>query len=215
MSCDQFDRHRNGEVTAEDFTRHARDCAECREQTALDARLDREITALRDPVGADALWEKIEASLVREKQLAAEKGAGKRAPEGPRLIAFLSRRWPVLIPAGAALLVLAVLGIRVFRSPAAPSGILAREALARVESTEKEYLGAIESLESQARPKIAAMDLQEMSLYKDKLAVIDAQIVKCREALASNPGNAHIRRYLLAALQDKRQALADALGSMN
>ncbi|MEN6310478.1 MAG: hypothetical protein ABFD80_02950, partial [Acidobacteriota bacterium] len=175
----------------------------------------RGIATLRSPVGADALWERIEASLVREKRLAAEKRAGKRAPEGPRLIAFLSRRLPLLIPAGAALLVLAVLGVRALRSPAAPSGILARETLARVESTEKEYLGAIESLESQARPKIAAMDLQEMSLYKDKLAVIDAQIVKCREALTSNPGNAHIRRYLLAALQDKRQTLADALGSMD
>jgi len=215
MSCNQFDRHCNGEAADEDFARHARDCAECREQAALDARLDREITALRAPVGADALWERIEASLVREKRMAAEKRAGKRAPEGPRLIAFLSRRWPVLIPAGAALLVLAVLGIHDLRKPAAPSGILARSALARVESTEKEYLGAIESLERQARPKIAAMDLQEMSLYKDKLAAIDAQIVKCREALASNQGNAHIRRYLLAALQDKRQTLADVLGPVN
>jgi len=52
-----------------------------------------------------------------------------------------------------------------------------------------------------------------MSLYRDKLAAIDAQIDKCREALDSNPGNAHIRQYLLAALQDKRQALADVLGS--
>jgi hypothetical protein len=59
------------------------------------------------------------------------------------------------------------------------------------------------------------MDIQMMSLYRDKLAVIDAQIGKCRDALDSNPGNAHIRRYLLAALQDKHQTLADMLGSTN
>jgi hypothetical protein len=129
--------------------------------------------------------------------------------------AFFARRWPVLISAGAALVVLVALGIHGFRKPFVPSEILTREALARVEHTEKEYLSAIESLERQARPRIAAMDFRDMSLYKDKLAVIDAQIGKCREALASNPGNAYIRRYLLAALQDKRQTLADALGSMN
>jgi len=214
MSCDKFDRHGEGAMTAEEFARHVRDCPECREQAALDARLDREIAALRKPVGAEGLWERIETSLGHEKEITAPRD-GKPASGGLKLNAFLSRRWPVLIPAGAALIAVAVLGIHVFRKPPVPSGILAREALARVEIKEKEYLGAIELLERQARPKIAAMDLQMMSLYRDKLVTIDAQIDKCREALASNPANAHIRRYFLAALQDKRQTLADVLGSMN
>jgi hypothetical protein len=63
-----------------------------------------------------------------------------------------------------------------------------------------------------AAPKIEAMDLQMVSLYRDKLAAIDSQIAKCREALNSNPANAHIRRYLLAALSDKRQTLTEILG---
>jgi anti-sigma factor RsiW len=214
MSCERFDRYRNGEGTAEDFARHVRDCAECRELAAHDARLDREIAALRTPVVADGLWERIEASLIREKRLAAEP-AGKRAPGRPWLGALLARRWPILVPAGAAVALLVVLGLIGLRRPIVPSGILASEALARVEQTEKEYLGAIASLERQAQPKIAAMVSAEMSLYEDKLAVIDAQILRCREALASNPGNAHIRGYLLAALQDKRQTLADALVTMN
>ncbi len=214
MSCERFDRYLSGEETAEEFARHARDCAECREQAALDARLDREIATLKSPVVADGLWERIEASLVREKRMAAE-AARKRAPGRLRLGAFLTRRWPVLVPAGAAAVLLVVLGLIGLRRQSAPSGILANEALARVERTEKEYLGAIASLESQARPKIAAMVPEEMSLYEDKLAVIDAQIVRCREALGSNPGNAHIRGYLLAALQDKRQTLADALKTMS
>jgi anti-sigma factor RsiW len=214
MSCDRFDRHLDGEGTAEEFARHARDCAECREQAARDARLDREIASLKSPVVADGLWERIEASLVREKRLTAE-AAGKRASGHSGLRVFLAHRWPVLVPAGAAVALLVVIGLIGLRRSVVPSGILANEALARVERTEKEYLGAIASLELQARPKIAAMVPEEMSLYEDKLAVIDAQIVRCREALASNPGNAHIRGYLLAALQDKRQTLADALVTMN
>jgi hypothetical protein len=216
MSCDRFDRYRSGEGTVEEFDRHVRDCAECREQMALEARLDREIAALRGPVADNGLWDRIEASLIREKGLAVE-AAGKRAPKRPRLGAlgaFLARRWPVLVPAAAAVVLLVVLGLIGLRRPIAPSGILAGEALAKVERAETEYLAAIQSLERQARPKIAAMLSEEMALYEDKLAVIDAQIERCREALASNPGSAHIRRYFLAALRDKRQTLADALGSM-
>jgi len=214
MSCDQFDKYGEGGLTAEEFARHARDCAECRLQTALDARLDREIAALGKPVDAEGLWERIERSLAHEKEITSAR-TGKPASGSPKMRMFLSRRWPVLVPAGAALIAFAVLGPRLFRTPAAAPGILAGGALARVEITEKKYLEAIETLERQARPKIEAMDLQELSLYKDKLAVIDAQIGKCREALDSNPANAHIRRYLLAALQDKRQTLTDMLGSAN
>jgi hypothetical protein len=50
-----------------------------------------------------------------------------------------------------------------------------------------------------------------MLLYRDKLETIDAQIERCKEALALNPASAHIRRYLLAALQDKKGTLAELL----
>ncbi len=213
MSCDKYDKYEEGALTAGEFARHVRDCAECRELAALDARLEGEIMTMRKPVGAEGLWERIEASLRREKEAAAAKEAERDSGTSRwGAGAFFFRRW-ILVPAGAALVLLAVLGFRLLRMPSAPSGLLAGEALARVESTEKEYLRAIESLERQARPKLAAMDVQEMSLYKDKLSVINAQIIKCREALGSNPGNAHIRRFLLAALQDKRQTLADVFGS--
>jgi hypothetical protein len=48
-----------------------------------------------------------------------------------------------------------------------------------------------------------------MLLYRDRLETIDAQIARCQEALAENPSNAHIRRYLLAALQDKKETLRE------
>lgn len=189
-----------------------------REQKALDERLDEEIAAMRSPVADDGLWTRIEAALVREKERTAQAAAeasGKRAPGRSRLDAvgaFFRRRWPVLVPAGAALILALAAGIAVSRRPAAPSGLLAGRALDEVERAEKDHLAAIESLERQVRPKLAASMTEETALYEDRLAVIDAQIDRCRLVLASNPGNAHIRRYLLAALQDKRQTLADALG---
>ncbi len=116
------------------------------------------------------------------------------------------------MPAAASLILAMVVGIAVSRRPAAPSGLLAGRALAEVERIEKDHLAAIESLERQVRPKLASSMTEETALYEDRLAVIDAQIDRCRLVLASNPANAHVRRYLLAALRDKRQTLADALG---
>ncbi|MBP7706013.1 MAG: hypothetical protein KA243_02080 [Candidatus Aminicenantes bacterium] len=193
-----------------------------REQAELDARLDKEIAAMRSPVADDGLWARIEAALVREMERTAETAAeaaavppGTRAPGRSRLDAlgafFRRRRW-VLVPAAAALILAVVVGIAVSRRPAAPSGLLAGRALAEVERIEKDHLAAIESLERQVRPKLASSLTEESALYEDRLAVIDAQIDRCRLVLASNPANAHVRRYLLAALRDKRQTLSDALG---
>jgi hypothetical protein len=46
-----------------------------------------------------------------------------------------------------------------------------------------------------------------MALYRERLETIDAQIERCRRALELNPASAHIRRYMLAALQDKTLTL--------
>jgi len=184
---------------------------------ALDARLDAVIPALRQPAaGGPGLWNRIEAALEEEKARGAAAAMLREAPSAHRqpfgVLRSLGKRW-VLIPAGAAALsLIALAAVLITRSAVSSSGILTARALARVESVEKEYLAAIGDLEKMAGPKIEAMDLQMVSLYRDKLTAIDAQIAKCREALDSNPANAHIRRYLLAALSDKRRTLTEILG---
>jgi hypothetical protein len=82
-------------------------------------------------------------------------------------------------------------------------------ALEKVEQKEREYAAAIAELERVTSSQMAKLDLELMLLYRDRLETIDAQIARCREALATNPGNAHIRRYLLAALQDKTETLRE------
>ena len=86
---------------------------------------------------------------------------------------------------------------------------LAGAALVQVEQKEKEYSAAIAELEAVALPQMAKLDTDLMLLYRDRLETIEAQIERCKEALATNPANAHIRRYLLAALQDKKETLKE------
>jgi len=171
-----------------------------REQEALEARLQAEIDSLKTPISAPHLWERIEAMLRKEETVARSRPAR-----------FL-KKWFILVPASALVLAGIVLGFFFgLKQRVTPSGILAGEALQKIELKERQYVQAIDELEKKARPKMAAMELEMVSLYRDKLETIDAQIRRCRAALASNPANAHIRRYLLAALQDKRQTLAELL----
>lgn len=91
------------------------------------------------------------------------------------------------------------------------SRILSKRALQKVINAESEYESAIADLEKMTSPKMLKLDLELQFLYHDKLATIDEQIEQCREALTQNPGNAHLRRYMLAALQEKKMTLQDIL----
>jgi hypothetical protein len=173
----------------------------------LDRRLAEETRMLRRPIQAPGLWNRIEEALKAEAETSKTRPSALPAPAKNFHLIWL------LIPAAAGAAFILALAVLPPRPSDPASGLLDRRALARVDSQEKEYIRAIDDLEKRARPKISAMDRSLMSLYKDRLALIDAQIDKCREALEQNPSSAHIRRYLLAALQDKKQTLAEALGT--
>lgn len=154
--------------------------------------------------------------------------SGPAAPEQPtkipaprkklRYFSFLKRLIPgpenltFLRTAGVTAAVVVTVGLASWflflrPSPGKASGLMADAALARVETEEREYAAAIEDLEGKAGTKLAEMDFSLMALYRDRLETIDAQIERCREAIGQNPWNAHIRRYMLAALRDKKDTL--------
>lgn len=222
MSCKKFEKYEVGKISSAKFERHTRECTICQEKIRLDERLMSLARSLADkPMHAPQLWARIEedlrkekekGSLPREKERLQSRAAEKEALAS-RLRAMRFKLLP-LVSAAAAVLVAAGLGVYFgFKALSSPpsSGVLERQALARVEKIEREHIKAIEELEKKALPKMASLDLEMMLLYRDKLETIDAQIERCKEALALNPANAHIRRYLLAALQDKKGTLAELL----
>ena len=159
--------------------------------------------SLKKPIEAPSLWNRIEEDL-RNEQNTGARSEGKQS------------RWSLLrlLPAAAAALLIMSVGFYFLLKPeTGKSGILTESRLAKVEKKEREYMEAIEELEERTLPKMADMNLELMLLYRDRLETIDEQIERCREALSENPGNAHIRRYMLAALQDKTNTLMELLES--
>ncbi len=213
MICKELERYDRGELDEAEFRLHASVCSICRE--AL--RLDREVMSLakttRKHIEAPQLWSRIEKGL--RGDFAAKDFKVKKLWAGRSLkLGWLSNRrkslW--LIPATAVLIIGVGLGIYLgTKSRVADSGLLAQNVLVKVEQKEQEYMEAIRELEKQALSRMVDMDLELEFLYRERLETIDAQIAKCQEALSSNPANAHIRRYLMAALQDKKDTLAEVL----
>jgi hypothetical protein len=213
MSCKELERYDQGEMDEAEFARHAASCSFCQQALELDEEVMSLAKTLRQPVEAPRLWSHIEEALrkemAEEQRLAPEPQMKKK----PRL-EHPSFRWRFLRLAAAAAALLVVAGIGIYfglKSSAPSSGLLAQKTLARVEQKEQEYLKAIEDLENQALPRMVDLNLDLVFLYRTRLETIDAQIEQCREALALNPANAHIRRYLMAALQDKKETLVEVM----
>jgi uncharacterized protein HemX len=203
MSCDQFEKYETGEIESREFREHLKTCSYCQEQEKLDARLMNLSRSLREPVQSPGLWERIEHTLTAEEHQ-------RRKP----IVLGISRRSFALYAAAALILIAVALGIYswLFQEKHKP-GLLTEAALKKVELREQKYMKAIEELERQTLPRVANMNIELMLLYRDRLETIDAQITRCREALSENPANTHIRRYMLAALQDKKETLLELAGS--
>lgn len=201
MSCDQFEKYEMGQIKENEFRNHLKTCPICRRQFELDKRLMSLAKFIKKPITAPFLWSRIEKSL-EEKQT-------KRRVTWINLI-----RWkPSLsIPIAALILLMISIGFYYLLWPrSAGSGLLTEQALAKVEKKENEYIEAIAEMEEMVLPKMASLGLEMTLLYRDKLETIEEQIERCKEAIAENPENEHIRRYMLAALQDKKQALTEML----
>jgi len=203
MICDRYEQYALGKMEEKAFLLHMETCKSCREWVEKDDRLMILARSLKQSIEVPHLWRRIEQSLM-------EDGSGVK---GLKTIHFHHRAYRILRMA-AVLVIVVLLGISLWsKFGMGESKLLAGSVLRRVEKQEKAYMDAIAELEQKAAPHLAQLDVHLLMLYRERLEVIDAQIVHCQEALSTNPANGHIRRYMLAALQDKKETLKEILRS--
>jgi len=195
MKCGEFDRYLTGEITKKEFEEHMRACRECRRAYEADKKIMNYARSMSRSDDVSYLWPEVENVILKE---------AKRERSVSLTLKFLS----------TAAVIAVVLGISwqlKMQYSISNSDLLAESALRRVENLEAKYEQAIDDLEKQAIPEMGNMDTDLALLYKDKLETIDKQIRECRKALRENPGNGRIRRYMLAALRDKKQTLSEII----
>jgi len=201
MNCEFYQKHELGEIDENEFSQHLTTCSECQKLVEQDARILTLAQNLQKPVASPLLWAKIENALRAEQQ------RNRRYWR----FSWPEQKWTLLRMAAVLLISIGLGSYLIFKPKPTKSRLLAGAALEQVEKNERAYAEAIAELERAALPQMAKLDVELMLLYRDRLETIDAQIARCKEALAENPSNAHIRRYLLAALQDKKETLRELM----
>lgn len=194
MQCNRYKDFESGKISQKEFEQHLEYCATCREAFRQHKEISQIAAGLNRSVEMPDMWDKIKSGLIDQRH------------QSRRQKRYL------ILKIAAVLLVLTLSGLY-FLIPAQPdkpqSAILDDNALKQVLKTERQYEEAIARLEAVTALKLAEMDLELMLLYRDKLETIDNQIEQCRSASLRNPANYHIRKYLLAALRDKRETLKE------
>ena len=200
MSCQMYEDYQLGKMSDNQFHSHLQTCDSCRIKQAQDDSLLDAARLLKEPVQAAGLWDRIEGEMLREKETM------------PSSHSIRFNRKTLFLIAAAFLMVAVSIGVffGVFLERHG-GGLLSKSALENVRQTENQYMVAIDQLEKKVLPQLEQMDIELVLLYKDRLAVIDSQIQQCKEALEQNPANSHIRHYMLAALQDKKETLTELL----
>jgi hypothetical protein len=190
---------------------HARECAACDAELREWQELSAAARSLRGGWDSPGLWPRIEASLAAH---------AARAPLWRRVVAPHGG-WSARVPLLAASLAIVALAAALWtaRPAAIPSldpaqverRLLSEKALREVERAESAYVRAIGGLEPQAEPILRDPRSPLLASYRERLLLIDEAIAECRAQIQRNRFNAHLRRELLSAYQQKRLTLEQAL----
>jgi hypothetical protein len=209
--CEKFEKAlARGEEAIAALAPHAAECSDCRAALDLWSAV---------PEAARALpkrWETPHLFPGIARAIETEKSRSKEAPRAPRRFAWIPAA------AAAALFVLSMIGLYVFKPGEAARDPLARpsfgkepllgdETLKEVEAAEANYLGSIEKLSRLAEPRISNPDLPGAAGYREKLQLLDSAIGDLQAQLATNRFNTHLRKELLATYQEKKRTLEEVI----
>jgi hypothetical protein len=191
---------------------HAASCTDCAEEFRSWKSLSLAAQEMREYTESPALWLRI------ERALAEEAARNTRRTKRWGWLSFwrnIPLAWQAAA-AGAFVLILTVSADWFYFRPeksARPidQSLLKRAALIEVERAESAYVQAIGKLAADAKPQLDNPATPLLANYREKLLVLDSAIGELRAQAEQNPGNAHLRRELLAMYQEKQSTLEQIL----
>jgi len=210
--CREFEKAlARGEEAVAALEAHAGECADCRDALRLWNEIPEAARSLRKS------WESPRLFPGVARAIAAEKARTKEPSPAPR------RRF-VWVPAAAAaaLFVLSMIGLYVFkpgesaRDPlstlaASRQPLMTEKTLADVETAESRYIESIENLAALAKPRLESPATPLLVNYREKLQLLDSAIAELKGQIEQNRFNTHLRRELIAMYQEKQRTLQDLM----
>ena len=214
--CRRFDAAlADGEHAVAALDVHAASCAECRERLDAWKAISEAAPSLKKSWDSPDLLPRIAHSLAEESRRPSS-AVPRTSSAAPRRSRFA---W-VPAAAAAALFVLAMIGLSVFRPGESGRDPLSNLAVSRqpllndetlndVEGAEKKYLESIDQLSAATRARLESPATPLLMAYREKLQLLDSAIAELRGQIERNRFNTHLRRELLAMYQEKQRTLQD------
>ena len=220
--CRRFDAAlADGEHAVAALDVHAASCAECRERLDVWKSISDAAPSLKKSWDSPELLPRIARSLAEESRRPSSAVSGPSGASGASFTAPRRSRFAwVPAAAAAALFVLAMIGLSVFRPGESGRDPLSNLAVSRqplmndetlndVEGAEKKYLESIEQLSAATRARLESPATPLLMAYREKLQLLDSAIAELRGQIEQNRFNTHLRRELLAMYQEKQRTLQD------
>jgi hypothetical protein len=200
------------------LSKHAEECAECREELELWAAMSAAGPLMRKSWESPELWPRIQQSLAEQAQ---RMGGRTSANWFAHAWEVWAANWKPAL-AGVALVALTILGlskvtkdndikppVTVVEPTRGPRILMTEQAVKEIEAREAEYLKSIEKLSELADPQMAQPNTALMASYREKLIVLDAAISELRTNIERNRFNAHLRMELVLLYREKQKTLQE------
>ena len=194
FECKDLDRALETPELLPDAREHARTCAECRRALWLWTEIATVAAGLREEWESPEHWTRIRKILATEPQ---------RKP-------VRRLNWRVL--SAIAAIVLAVCGAVIYtRRPSQPvaSDFLTDQAVQELERNESAYLRSIDKLAHIAEPDLQTPNSALSAAYREKLKLLDSEIVELRASIAHNRFNTRLQTELAMLYREKQDTLKE------
>ncbi len=193
MKCNEFWDIYNQQGHTEELDDHLKKCRQCREEMSVERKINEYLDQDEEYKAPDILWNRVEENL-----------DGKSTGKVKNLNSFTKLKY---ILAAAAVLIIAVLGVRVYDNIMFNLKDAAELAMEDIEKAEEKYISSINKYSQIVKDKTDIKDNPIYLLYMEKIDRLDEIIDECKEALVQNEGNVNVRKYLLLAYQEKVNTL--------
>ncbi len=198
-----------------DAREHAKVCDACRRELWLWSEMSAVAPGLREEWETPELWPKIHETLAAHQKAAQPHGFGGRL--GARL--GWRGDWRMMVGIAAALVIavsaFVVMYSRPVSAPAAAQDgdFLTEQTLKEVERTEAAYRVSIDKLARLAEAKLNASENPAAVAAREKLMVLDSEIINVRSTVSRNKFNAQLQADLAVLYRDKQDTLKEILQS--
>jgi predicted anti-sigma-YlaC factor YlaD len=199
----ELDKRRKAELE-----KHCAVCSDCQKLMKDFQKISQSATRLKEVSPPESVWLKIQQKLPVAEQ--------KVITVAPKKSSWL-RQPRLSFAVSAALVLLMVVGFFVIR-PFDRNGqdILAatesqQYTLAKLQEAEHHYKMAIQALAEAVAAQEGELDPKVAEVFRTNLAIIDASIDACQQAILNNPNNIESRNYLLAAYKQKTNLLTEMM----